>query len=151
MSDFQVDLRRLIEFDPINLYDMLKLRTDVFVVEQRCPYPELDGRDVDAWHLRLLDSGLLAACARILPPTATGEPAYIGRVVVSPAYRRRRLGEKLMVEALSACTRLFPGVAVALGAQSQLRAFYGALGFQAASDEYLEDGVPHLNMLKPAA
>ena len=139
------------ELGPRELYDMLKLRVDVFVVEQKCPYPELDGRDVDALHLRLMDGKTLAACARIRKPAKDDPDPHIGRVVVSPDHRGKRLGERLMVEAVAQCERLFAERPIKLAAQSHLKGFYETFGFVPVSDEYLEDDIPHIDMQRPAA
>ncbi len=145
-ADYSVDVRTLDEFSPRELYTMLKMRTDVFVVEQKCPYPELDGKDIETLHLRLLSGGELLASARIdgspLPPS----PVIIGRVLVSPDHRGKRLGEALMTETIAACERLFSGHPIALSAQSHLRRFYETFGFVAVSEEYLEDDIPHIDM-----
>ncbi|AJC79477.1 GCN5-related N-acetyltransferase protein [Rhizobium etli bv. phaseoli str. IE4803] len=133
------------------LYELLKMRVDVFVVEQNCPYPELDGKDIDALHLRLLESGELLASARILKPHEPHDPSKIGRVVVSPAHRGKRLGDALMSEAISACVRLFPANPIALSAQAHLRRFYEGFGFVVASEEYLEDGISHIDMVRQPA
>ncbi|ACE91292.1 putative fusion protein: putative acetyltransferase protein and hypothetical conserved protein [Rhizobium etli CIAT 652] len=124
------------------------MRVDVFVVEQNCPYPELDGKDIDALHLRLMEGGELLASARILKPHEPQDPVKIGRVVVSPAHRGKRLGDALMSEAISACERLYPANSIALSAQAHLRRFYEAFGFVVASEEYLEDGIPHIDMIR---
>lgn len=145
-ADYSVDMRTLDEFSPRELYTMLKMRTDVFVVEQKCPYPELDGTDPETLHLRLLSDGQLLASARIGRPSEAGDPAVIGRVVVSPHHRGKRLGEALMKEAIAACERLFFDHPIALSAQSHLRRFYETFGFVAVSQEYLEDGIPHIDM-----
>lgn len=131
---------------PRALYALLKLRVDVFVVEQSCPYAEIDGRDVGAFHLRILKGGELAAALRVLPPEEGCDAVKIGRVVVAPAFRGDRLGRRLMREALAFAKARFPGRAVELGAQSYLRGFYASLKFKAISDEYLEDGIPHIDM-----
>lgn len=148
-KDYTVDVRRLDDFSAADLYDMLKLRVDVFVVEQHCPYPELDGNDPVALHLRLIEGEDLLACARLWRP-APDQPARIGRVAVSPAHRGRRLGEALMRESVAACERLFPGEPIALSAQSHLHGFYAGFGFVATSEEYLEDGIPHIDMIRAA-
>ncbi|MBX4966357.1 ElaA protein [Rhizobium binae] len=148
---YTTDLRGFDEFSARELYDLLRMRVDVFVVEQSCPYPELDGKDVDALHLRLMESGKLLASARILKPHEPQEPSKIGRVVVSPAHRGRRLGDALMSEAISACERLYPERAIALSAQAHLRRFYESFGFVVASEEYLEDGIPHIDMVRQPA
>ena len=145
---YTVDVRRLDEFSAVDLYAMLKLRCDIFVVEQHCPYPELDGKDAHAFHLRLLDGDNLVACARLWRP-ANALPR-IGRVAVSLDYRGKRLGERLMHAALAECERLYPGEAIALSAQAHLCGFYESLGFRPVSDQYVEDGIPHVDMEKPA-
>ncbi|KAB2677041.1 GNAT family N-acetyltransferase [Bacillus sp. PR5] len=131
---------------PRALYAMLKLRVDVFVVEQKCPYPEIDGKDFEAYHLRILDGEELAASLRVLPPEQAGKPVKIGRVVVAPDYRGYKLGQRLMKEAIEFAHDRFPGIAIELGGQSHLQKFYGSFGFEAISDEYLEDGIPHVDM-----
>lgn len=151
-SPYTVDVRGIDEFSPRDLYAMLRLRVDVFVVEQKCPYPELDGKDIEALHLRLLLGEELVGSARLrLPHGDADAPARIGRVVVSPAHRGKRLGEKLMAEAIAACERRFPDRPIALSAQSHLQGFYESLGFLPVSGEYLEDGIPHVDMQRPVA
>ena len=147
---YRVDVRGIDDFSARAFHELLKLRCDVFVVEQKCPYPELDGKDVDALHLRLLDGDDLMAAARILTPHDDGEPVKIGRVVVSPAHRGKRLGETLMREAMAACDARFPGHVVALSAQNYLRRFYESLGFVATSEVYVEDDIPHIDMQREA-
>jgi ElaA protein len=144
---YTVDVRRLEEFSARDLYAMLKMRVDVFVVEQKCPYPELDGNDPDCLHLRLLDGETLLACARLWRPTPDMHPR-IGRVTVSPDHRGKRLGEALMREAITECEKTYPGEAIELSAQSHLEKFYGSFGFEPISEEYLEDNIPHVDMLR---
>ncbi|MGV4795710.1 GNAT family N-acetyltransferase [Rhizobium sp. F40D2] len=150
-TTYTADLKSVDELLARELYDLLKMRVDVFVVEQNCAYPELDGKDIDALHLRLLESGELLASARILKPHAPHDPSKIGRVVVSPDHRGKRLGDALMGEAISACERLYPANPIALSAQAHLRRFYEAFGFSVASEEYLEDGIPHIDMVRQLA
>ncbi|MDT8998592.1 GNAT family N-acetyltransferase [Paucibacter sp. APW11] len=133
------------------LYELLSLRAEVFVVEQRCIYQDLDGLDPDLWHLRGLDeaSGQLLAYARLLPPGAKGaaqsEP-MIGRVLTAPQARGSGQGRALMQQALLHCERLWPGQAVALSAQAHLQDFYASLGFVPCSAVYDEDGIAHIDM-----
>ncbi|RCW87254.1 GNAT family N-acetyltransferase [Phyllobacterium bourgognense] len=150
-ENVKVVLSGLDELSPRDLYDMLKLRVDVFVVEQKCPYPELDGKDVDALHLRLLCGNDLVGSVRIRKPAKTDPAARIGRVVVAPQHRGKKLGDRLMVEAIAQCERLYPESPIKLSAQSQLLRFYGSFGFVPISKEYLEDGIPHVDMQRPAA
>ena len=147
-SAYRVDIRRLEEFSAAELYALLRLRVDVFVVEQACAYPELDGKDMTALHLRLLIDVETAAYARLWQPE--GKPPRIGRVLVAPTHRGKRLGDALMQEAISACEARFPGLPIALSAQSYLERFYRSLGFSPTSEEYVEDGIPHIDMIRPA-
>ncbi|MBA8877460.1 GNAT family N-acetyltransferase [Phyllobacterium myrsinacearum] len=152
VSHYTVDVRGMDEFSPRDLYAMLRMRVDVFVVEQKCPYPELDGKDIDALHLRLLIGEELIASARLRQPHGAADTAArIGRVVVSPAHRGKRLGEKLMAEAIAECERRFPDRPIALSAQSHLQRFYESFGFLPVSGEYLEDDIPHVDMQRPVA
>ncbi|WLD57178.1 GNAT family N-acetyltransferase [Salinispirillum sp. LH 10-3-1] len=128
------------------LYRILQLRVNVFVVEQQCPYPELDDQDQTAWHLQGYVDGELAAYARILPPKADGLP-IIGRVVVAPAYRGLKLGEQLMQRAMEWTRNAFPQRQIEIGAQHRLQAFYMGLGFTAVGEPYDEDGIQHIKML----
>ena len=146
---YKVDVRRLEEFSARDLYAMLKMRVDVFVVEQICAYPELDGNDPDCLHLRLLDGDDLLACARLWRPTPD-VPPRIGRVTVSPDHRGKRLGDALMREAITECEKAYPGEPIEISAQAHLQKFYGSLGFAPTSEEYLEDGIPHVDMVRPS-
>lgn len=146
MKEFISHWNEIDDLTPRALYAMLKLRVDVFVVEQKCPYPEIDGKDLDAFHLRILDGEELAASLRVLPPKQNGKPVKIGRVVVAQDYRGYKLGQRLMKEAIAFVKARFPGIAIELGGQSHLQKFYGSFGFVAISEEYLEDGIPHVDM-----
>ena len=128
------------------VHDIMRLRVDVFVVEQRCVYPEVDGRDPDAVHvLGVANNGALAAYARILPPRGN-EPPHIGRVIVDPAFRGRHLGRHLMHKALNALQELHGSRRSALAAQAYLLDFYGSFGYSPVSETYLWDGIPHVDM-----
>ncbi|MDM7849794.1 GNAT family N-acetyltransferase [Pseudochrobactrum kiredjianiae] len=133
------------DLTPRALYAMLKLRMDVFIVEQNCAFAEIDGKDIGAFHLRILDGEELAACLRVLPPEKAA-PVKIGRVVVAPNYRGYKLGQRLMQEAVDFAQARFPGQPIELGGQSHLQKFYGSFGFVAISEEYLEDNIPHIDM-----
>lgn len=146
---YTVDLKDMDDLTVHELYALLKLRVDVFVVEQNCAYPELDGKDGAALHLLLRTGEEIIAAARIFPPR-DAMPAKIGRVVVSPAHRGKRLGEALMREALQICADRFAGTPLFLSAQSHLQGFYGGLGFTVVSEEYVENGIPHVDMLRKA-
>ncbi len=128
-------------------HDIVKLRIDVFVVEQNCPYPEVDGQDPDALHIvgRRAD-GALVAYARILPPEANGIP-HVGRVVVAKEHRRTGLGERLMQEAFEVLRQRYGSTRSALAAQTHLEQFYTDLGYVRTGDDYLWDGIPHVDMV----
>lgn len=132
------------------LYALLKLRVDVFVVEQRCPYPEIDGQDEEAMHVLGHADGVLVAYARILPPHADGAP-HIGRVVVHGDHRGKGLGVQVMNEALRSLRNTYGNVAVVVSAQAHLQRFYEDLGFERISPEYDWDGIPHIDMRLNAA
>jgi ElaA protein len=138
-------IARLADLDPSTLYALLKLRVDVFVVEQACAYPELDGRDTepDALHVWLERGGAPAAYLRILRD-ADGA-ARIGRVVVAKDARGDRLADRLMAAALD----LIGDRPAVLEAQTYLAEFYARHGFVATGPEYLEDGIGHVPMRRP--
>jgi ElaA protein len=131
-----------------DLYELLALRQEVFIVEQDCPYLDADGKDPDSWHLLGRDEqGRLAAYARILPPGLSYEdyPA-IGRVVTAPFCRGKGHGKDLMKAAIAHCISLFGDRAIKISAQTYLLKFYESLGFRSTGEEYLEDGIPHTAM-----
>ena len=131
------------------LYDCLKLRVDVFVVEQECPYPELDDKDrhPDTLHLtgRAAD-GRLTAYLRILSPGVSFDQASIGRVAVAASSRGEGLSREMMNRAVSRVQDQWPGSGIRIGAQEYLEKFYVSLGFKTVTHPYLEDGIPHLDM-----
>lgn len=134
-----------------DLYDVLALRNRVFVVEQECCYLDIDGLDLvaDTRHLfARAPSGSVVAYARLLAPASdqADAPARIGRVIVAPESRGRALGRRLMEDALTACAAHWPDAGVQLAAQAHLRDFYVSLGFEAISDVYDDDGIPHVDM-----
>ncbi|NWK87128.1 GNAT family N-acetyltransferase [Raoultella terrigena] len=135
------------------LYALLKLRCEVFVVEQNCPYQDVDGDDLIGENRHLLGwrGDELVAYARILKSAEDFEPVVIGRVIVSPTVRGEKLGYQLMEKALASCTRLWPQKAIYLGAQAHLKSFYASFGFQAVTDVYDEDGIAHIGMAREAA
>lgn len=135
------------------LYDLLALRAEVFVVEQTCPFQDLDGLDRREGVLHLLGyEGLhLAAYSRIMAPGIGDEHGCaIGRVVTSPQSRGGGLGHRLLAEAVRGCEAGWPGHSIWLGAQAHLQGFYGQHGFVAEGEGYLEDDIPHMGMRKAA-
>ncbi|MDE2145904.1 MAG: GNAT family N-acetyltransferase [Burkholderiales bacterium] len=132
------------------LYDLLALRSRVFVLEQG-PYLDADGLDRQAGHLLGHDAaGVLQAYLRVVDPgTKYAEPS-IGRVVIAPERRGQGAGRALVAEGLARCAAVWPGQAVRISAQQHLERFYGSFGFQRVGEPYLEDGIPHLQMLRAA-
>ncbi|MFN8352217.1 MAG: GNAT family N-acetyltransferase [Flavobacteriales bacterium] len=143
---------RALPFDalrPVELHDLLRLRVDIFVVEQRCAYAEIDGQDPSALHILGEDGGgALVAYARVLPPGQDGKP-HIGRLVVEQHHRGTGIGRELMERAIRACTALHPALPIVVQAQAALQDFYRSLGFAPISGEYLWDGIPHVDMERP--
>jgi ElaA protein len=133
------------------LHDALQLRSRVFVLEQG-PCLDIDGHDRAAWHLLGHDPpNRLVAYLRVVDPGVKYDEPSIGRVVTAPEVRGSGLGRALMREGLTGCARHWPGRAVRISAQARLQRFYAGLGFVAVGDEYLEDDIPHLEMLwRPA-
>ena len=132
------------------LYAVLKLRSEVFVVEQACAYLDPDGADPACHHLLGLDAGgALLATARLLPAQLTFTEASIGRVATTPAARGTGLGHALMAQACTHLARLWGPQPIRIGAQAHLQGFYAQHGFATASPPYEEDGIPHVEMLRP--
>jgi ElaA protein len=140
--------RSFAQLSAAELYSLLRLRCEVFVVEQQCAYPDIDGRDPEANHLLAWDSsGRLCACLRVFGPDGT-DAARIGRVVTSSADRGAGLGRWLMQEALDFVAGRYGDVPIAISAQVYLERFYADFGFMRSSPDYLEDGILHCDMLR---
>ncbi|WP_292911781.1 GNAT family N-acetyltransferase [Niveispirillum sp.] len=133
-------------FDAPTLYDMLRFRQDVFIVEQQSPYPDLDGLDPVCQHLLVRDTdGRLAAYLRARGPEGDS-PAFIGRIVVGPGWRGTGLGRRLIQAGLDFMDRSYPGQPIEIGAQQHLADFYAGFGFVAEGEPYDDGGIPHVTM-----
>jgi ElaA protein len=132
------------------LYELLKLRCEVFVVEQNCVYQDVDGEDLIGENRHLLGwrDNQLVAYARILKNEDDFAPVVIGRVIVSPQVRGEKLGYQLMDRAVASCQQNWPQRAIYLGAQAHLQSFYAHFGFRPVTDIYDEDGIPHIGMAR---
>jgi ElaA protein len=128
------------------LYDILRLRSEIFVVEQNCVYLDLDGKDKLALHLFGEFEGKIVAYSRLFKPGITFENASIGRVVVDANYRDRKWGHDLMREAIARIQLHFGESKITIGAQLYLKKFYESHGFVQTSEMYLEDDIPHIEM-----
>ena len=135
-----------------DLYDLMRLRQEVFVVEQNCVYLDADGYDQNARHLLGRDGeGQLVACLRLFAPGVKyPNEASIGRVCTAASLRRTGLGRELMRRGIAEAERLWPGCGIRISAQAYLLNFYESLGFATASEPYDEDGIPHVEMVRPS-
>jgi ElaA protein len=141
-------LKSFSQLNTLELYAILRLRCEVFVVEQNCPYLDEDNKDQTSFHLMGWDGDLLAAYTRIIPAGISFPSASIGRVVTSPQARGRGVGRQLMEESFKHLYKLFGVVNIEIGAQLYLKDFYQSLGFQQTSEVYLEDDIEHIEMIK---
>lgn len=130
------------------LYQILRLRSEVFVVEQDCVYQDVDNKDQKALHIIGTKNGEIVAYTRIFKPEDYFNNVSIGRVVVSQDQRKYGLGKRIMQASLAAIDQRFPNQPIEISAQSYLLKFYTELGFKITGEEYLEDGIPHRRMLK---
>jgi ElaA protein len=137
------------EMTPDVLYAALRLRSAIFVVEQNCVFPDMDGRDPACEHLcGWNDDGELLAYLRLVPPGVRTREVSLGRVVVAGTARGRGLGRAVMLEGLKGCGARFPGAPVKVSAQHHLEKFYNGLGFRTVSAPYDEDGILHVDMIR---
>jgi ElaA protein len=140
------------DFSSLNsdqLYGLLQLRSEVFVVEQDCVYQDIDGKDQKALHVLGTVEGNIVAYTRIFKPGDYLEKAAIGRVVVASDFRKRDFGQVIMQASIAAVENHFNTTAIGLSAQTYLLNFYNDLGFSALGETYLEDGIPHIYMERP--
>lgn len=134
------------------LYEIIKLRVDVFVVEQNCPYAELDNKDnnPETMHITATNNSKLIAYARVLPPGLSYPEVSMGRFVVNEPFRRQGIGSELVTKCLAEKFSLWPNYKIKISAQEHLQPYYEHFGFRVVSESYLEDGIPHIEMLKEA-
>jgi ElaA protein len=141
-------IKRFEELSTRELYNLLQLRSEVFVVEQNCVYQDIDGKDEKALHLIGEDNGKTVAYARLFKPNDYFEQASIGRVLVKETYRVKKLGHFLMKEAIAGIEKHFDQKKITISAQLYLKKFYESHGFIQTSEMYLEDDIPHIQMKK---
>ena len=141
-------LKKFEELSPYQLYAILQLRSEVFVVEQNCVFQDADDKDQASYHLMGFDKNKLVAYTRLVPPGKIYDQVSIGRVVTSPSVRGLGAGKELMKQSIKAVYNLFGIQPIKIGAQLYLKHFYGSFGFVQVSDVYLEDGIEHIYMVK---
>lgn len=156
LSDFHFEMKRFEEFGPHLLYSMLRLRSDVFVVEQTCVFLDLDNEDQVCYHSIVTKKDNpehIIACLRIFPPEAGKKDTMtrIGRVVTDKSFRGKGIARKLMLDAMEYSRKEWPDCPIKVGAQAHLDSFYGkdGLGFRRISEVYDEDGIDHVDMIYP--
>lgn len=148
MEDFIWNIKTFDQLSTDELHRILKARIDVFVVEQNCPYPELDGYDPQAIHLWAENNGEVAAYCRIFSPGIKYPESSIGRVLTNYKYRKMTLGKTLMKLAVNTIEARYRRTSIRISAQDYLLAFYAQFGFVPTGKSYLEDDIPHSEMLR---
>jgi ElaA protein len=138
--------RRYGELAPLEIYAIFGARQAVFVVEQNAPYQDMDGKDLDAWHLIGWSGKEVAAYLRLIAPGVSFTEPSLGRVLTSKIGRGTGLGRELIARGLEKMYELYPTLPTRIGAQAHLHKFYGSFGFVQASEPYDEDGIPHIEM-----
>lgn len=139
---------RLDQLSGAQFHQIIAAREAVFIVEQDCPYQDADDLDQHSWHLRVLSAGELAGYLRIVDPGYKYAEASIGRVLTTAPFRGTGVGQAMMDEALAYTAQHYANPAVRLSGQSYLLRFYRSFGFETVGEEYLEDGIPHFEMLR---
>lgn len=140
---------RFDELSPRDIHDLFQARVGVFVLEQKCPFQDVDGADPACWHLLGRDAdGVVLAYCRLVPPGVKYAEPSIGRVLTTAAARGTGAGRELMARALEHAHKLWPGKALRIGAQQYLERFYGDFGFARSSEPYDEDGIMHIEMVR---
>lgn len=150
MNNIKWLYKRFNELNNVELYELLRLRSDVFVVEQNCIYADLDNKDTsdDVIHILAyaINSDEIVACARCLAPSISYNGCSIGRVAVHRSYRGEGIARTLMNNAINTCQAQWPKTEIEIGAQLYLQSFYESVGFEQSSEPYDEDGIMHLDM-----
>lgn len=140
-------LKKFEQLELEELYQILKNRVDIFVVEQDCAYPEIDGIDPKCYHLFKKDQAEIVAYARLVPKGVLYDQPAIGRIIVNRTYRKHGYGRELIDQAIKVITEDWAESEIKLQGQTYLREFYQSFGFQEISETYLEDGIPHVDMI----
>lgn len=144
--DFKI--KKFDELTPMEVYEIGKIRQEVFVVEQNCPYLDFDEKDFNSYHIFARDekTDKMFCYSRVLAPGLSYDTASIGRVMVLQKYRKYGYARELVIKSIETVKEVFKKDEITIGAQNYLKDFYSSLGFKAISDVYDEDGIPHIDM-----
>ncbi|MBO9573828.1 MAG: GNAT family N-acetyltransferase [Chitinophagaceae bacterium] len=146
--EYKQSLKHFKDLTPAELYAIIRLRNEVFVVEQNCVYQDADNKDIYCYHLMVYSDNILVAYARLVPPGLSYEEMSIGRVVTSNPVRGKGVGKLLMESAIAGCYKVYGKSDIRIGAQLYAKPFYAALGFKETGDIYDEDGIEHIEMIR---
>ena len=141
-----LEIKKFNELTVEELYDILKVRSEVFVVEQNCVYNDQDGKDIDSIHIMIKEGNKIMAYLRVIKPGVSYDNASIGRVLVTSKARKKGLARKIVCAGIDYIINSWNEDKITIGAQNYLRDFYESLGFEAVSEVYSEDGIPHVDM-----
>ncbi|GMN10011.1 GNAT family N-acetyltransferase [Croceitalea sp. MTPC9] len=144
----EILIKSFVELELEELYELLRLRSEVFVVEQECIYQDIDDKDKNAIHVIGKKNDKIVAYTRIFKPNDYFNNPSIGRVVVAKSYRKQELGKDIMLASIKAIESIFNTFTIELSAQQYLVQFYNDLNFKEEGDGYLEDGIPHIKMIR---
>lgn len=143
-----IQIKSFFELGPTEVYKILQLRFEVFVIEQDCIYPDVDDKDQESDHVFIMEDNTLCAYARVLPPRIVDEiHSSIGRVIVKKEYRHKGYGHLIFKACVDHALSKYPEYPINLHAQTYLEKFYSTYGFQPTGNYFLEDGLPHLEMV----
>ena len=143
----QYTMKKFRELTNTELYEILRLRQEIFIIEQACIYPDIDNNDENAYHLMAFDAGEMVGCLRILGKGVTFQEASIGRVVVAKSRRGRGIAKEMMQQTMNFVVSELREKRIKISAQTYVIAFYEGLGFEVVSEQYAQDGIPHADMI----
>ena len=141
-----LEIKKFEELTPEELYEILRVRSEVFVVEQECVYNDVDGKDQKSVHIMIWEDKKILAYLRVIEAGVSYTAPSLGRVLVVKEARGRRLARRIVVEGMNYITNIWKKSRITIGAQDYLKEFYESLGFKPVSEVYLEDGIPHIDM-----
>lgn len=144
--DVTTDCKTFLQLSGTEVFKLLKLRSEVFVVEQNCIFLDPDKYDMDCHHMLCWNGDTLIGCTRLLPPNVTFLNMSIGRVAVSPEWRGYKIGRLLMLKSIEKLYHFYGKKPITIGAQLYLKTFYESIGFKGVGNLYLEDGIEHIEM-----